>query len=174
MVPEYGASKGCPSLLSVAVIKKKKTNILIKTQLGKKGFVWLMLLDHNPSLRKEKIQDRSLEAGTMEEWCLQDCSISSYLASFCIQPKDYLSRDGPVQGELGPPMWIINQSLINIATGLSSTEALSSHLTLDYAKLTIKTGGDEVMRVDAYDGKNICIRLFFLIRAKYPRLKTYL
>lgn len=65
-MPEYGASKGCPSLLSVAVIKKK-TNILIKTQLGKKGFVWLMLLDHNPSLRKEKIQDRSLEAGTMEE-----------------------------------------------------------------------------------------------------------
>lgn len=27
------------------------------------------------------------------------------------------------------------------------------------------------MRVDAYDGKNIYIRLVFLIRAKYPRLK---
>lgn len=30
------------------------------------------------------------------------------------------------------------------------------------------------MRVDAYDGKNICISLFSLIIAKYPRLKTYL
>lgn len=106
-VPEDGDLSGAPVCFQLLWLKKI---ILIKRKLGKKGFVWLMLLGHNPSLRKEKHQDRSREAGTMEEWCLQDCSISSYLASFCIQPKDHLPRAGPAQGEPDPPLLIISFS----------------------------------------------------------------
>ena len=54
-------------VFSVAVIKEHTD----QSNLGKKGFIWLILLGRNPSLREEESQVRNsrqdLEAETMEE-----------------------------------------------------------------------------------------------------------
>jgi hypothetical protein len=111
-----------PSLFSVAVIKEHSN----QSNLGRKVFVWLILLGRNPSLRKEEHQVRTQK----QELWRNDAYRSSHwlmLSQLSYTSQDHLPRGGPAHGRLGPPV-PINQYFINVVTNRPIIiKAVSSH-----------------------------------------------
>lgn len=80
-----------------------------QSKLGKKGFSWIILSCHSPSLREVRL---ALKAGTWrhEGVLLSGLLFTAYSACFL---KNHQPRSGTAHSSLGPPTAIIHQGIYN-------------------------------------------------------------
>jgi hypothetical protein len=86
------------TLISVAV-----TNTMSKSNLGRRGFIWIILPGFNSSLRDKKAGTQAgAEEGIMKKCCLLACSLWIIQSQLSYTTPDLLSRNHTIYSGLDP------------------------------------------------------------------------
>ena len=113
-----------------------------KPKLGRKGFIWLTLPDHNPSLEEVRTGTQAGLGLGGRSWsrdrggcCLLACFLMVYSACFFIEPRTTSPRDGIIYHGLDSPSLIEKCHPPVFHGSISSTEVPFFLKTLARVKL---------------------------------------